>query len=223
MPRLLRRTSAPRLARCGDLHSLHLNAAGDLYACGGNGYGQLGIGLSDGANQPTWMYVYGALTGVFSGRGAFRGHRLWGNLFCWGSNAFGQVGDGTFTTQYSPKHVPSITYATALSQGPEAYHSVVLCNRPIMLSAVRLSATTVKGGTSLTGTVTLSAKAGAGGLVVKLSSSSTAAVVPASVTVPSGLNAATFTVTTKAVTAVTKPTIKGTLVVEKSAVLTINP
>ena len=79
------------------------------------------------------------------------------------------------------------------------------------LSSVSLNPTSVAGGTSSTGTVTLSAAAPAGGLVVTLASSSASATVPASVTVAAGQTTATFTVTTTAVAANATATITGTL------------
>lgn len=69
------------------------------------------------------------------------------------------------------------------------------------VSAVTLSATTVVGGTPVTGTVTLAAAAPPGGSTVVLTSDNTAAAtVPPTVTVPAGATRATFPVTTSAVT-----------------------
>lgn len=59
----------------------------------------------------------------------------------------------------------------------------------------------------MTGTVTLSSAAPAGGAVVTLSSSSNAAIVPSSVTVQAGATSATFTVTAGLVSAATPATI----------------
>src|SRR5438094_3725754 len=67
------------------------------------------------------------------------------------------------------------------------------------LSALTLSPTSVNGGSSSTGTVTLSGPAASGGAVVNLSSSASAAMVPLSVTVVQGYNSATFTVNTTTV------------------------
>jgi hypothetical protein len=68
------------------------------------------------------------------------------------------------------------------------------------LSTIRVSPTDVIGGNPSTGTATLTAAAPAGGFVVALSSdNTTAATVPASVTVPAGATSANFTVTTKPV------------------------
>ena len=71
-----------------------------------------------------------------------------------------------------------------------------------------LNPTSVKGGTSSTGTITLNGPAPAGGAVVTLKSSkTTAATVAASVTVPAGATTVNFTVSTKAVSAATSSTI----------------
>ena len=68
---------------------------------------------------------------------------------------------------------------------------------PGALASLSLNPTTATGGQSSQGTVTLSSPAPAGGVVVALSSTDTsAAQVPASVTVPAGVTSATFTVTT---------------------------
>jgi hypothetical protein len=78
---------------------------------------------------------------------------------------------------------------------------------PITLSSIAFNPTTVIGGSSSTGTVTLSAPAPNGGAVVYLSSSASAATVPTSVTVAAGATNATFTANTSAVTASTSVTI----------------
>jgi hypothetical protein len=67
------------------------------------------------------------------------------------------------------------------------------------LSTCSISPTTVQGGNTATGTVTLSANAPAGGAIVRLRSSDNRASVPASVTITAGTNSTTFTVTTSSV------------------------
>src|ERR1035437_9710056 len=63
-------------------------------------------------------------------------------------------------------------------------------------SSLTLNPTTVSDGQPSTGTVTLSAAAPSGGSTAGLSSNSTFAIVPSSVTVPAGAPSATFTVNT---------------------------
>ena len=93
------------------------------------------------------------------------------------------------------------------------------------LSSLSVSPTSVTGGNSSTGTVTLSGAAPSGGAVVTLSSSNTtAARVPSSVTVAAGVTSATFTVSTSAAAASTAVSISGTYGgVSRSASLTVTP
>jgi hypothetical protein len=79
------------------------------------------------------------------------------------------------------------------------------------VTSLSLQPTSVSGGGTSTGTVTLSAAAPAGGTVVTLSSGNTAvATVPDGVTVPAGGTTATFTAATNPVTTSTTVTIFAT-------------
>jgi len=93
------------------------------------------------------------------------------------------------------------------------------------LTSLALSPTSVTGGNSSTGTVTLSGPAPSGGAQVALSSSNTSvATVPSSVTVAAGATSATFTVSTSTVTASTTVMISASYAgVTKAASLTVNP
>src|SRR5439155_816686 len=95
----------------------------------------------------------------------------------------------------------------------------------VSLSSLTLNPSSVTGGNSSTGTVTLSGAAPAGGATVTLSSSNTAAAaVPSSVAVPAGATSATFPVNTSAVAASTTVTISASYGgVSKSATLTVTP
>ena len=93
----------------------------------------------------------------------------------------------------------------------------------VTLSAVAVNPTSVVGGTSSTGTVTLSAAAPSTGAVVSLSDNSTAATVPTSVTVAAGATSANFTVSTSTVAAATVATVTATYAgVSRTANLTVN-
>jgi trimeric autotransporter adhesin len=81
---------------------------------------------------------------------------------------------------------------------------------PVLLASVAMNPAVVVGGNPSTGTVTLNGPAPAGGALVTLSNTNTtAATVPASVTVAAGTTSITFNVTTTAVTASTSATITG--------------
>lgn len=93
------------------------------------------------------------------------------------------------------------------------------------LSAVSVSPSSVVGGNTSQGTVTLTSGAPSGGALVSLSSSnSSVAAVPASVTVAAGASSVTFNVTTSAVTANTSVTITATYSgVSRTVTLTVTP
>ena len=77
----------------------------------------------------------------------------------------------------------------------------------VSLSALGLSPADVTGGSSSTGTMTLSGPAPTGGAVISLSSSDPSVTVPASVTIPEGTTSATFAVSTSPVAAATTSTV----------------
>jgi alpha-tubulin suppressor-like RCC1 family protein len=204
----------------GGTHSLYLEASGTLWTTGQNQFGQLCIGTT--TNKNSWQFAGGGyidVAGTVSNSYAITGI---GDLYSCGYNTNGQIGDGTTMNRLSPVLVPGMPYCTGVARG-FGYHVAALTTPPVMLYALKLVPATLTGGSSAVGTVTLTALAGPGGLKVLLSSSSTAAGVPAAVTVPAGSKTATFPVTTTAVGVVTKPVIKATLVVSKSATLTVNP
>ncbi len=67
---------------------------------------------------------------------------------------------------------------------------------PAQLHSIDAVPGSVEGGNPSTGTITLSGTAPAGGIVVSVSSSSSVATVPATVTVPAGSSTATFNIAT---------------------------
>jgi hypothetical protein len=79
------------------------------------------------------------------------------------------------------------------------------------LAQLTLDTTSLMGGSSAQGTVTLTTGAPATGVVVSLSSNSSSASVPGTVAVAAGATSATFTVATQAVQATTDVTIVASL------------
>lgn len=96
---------------------------------------------------------------------------------------------------------------------------------PPTLASLTLNPTTVVGGNTSQGNVTLTSAAPSGGAVVSLTSGNTSvATVPSSVTVAAGSTSVTFTVSTVSVTANTSVTISGTYSgTTKNASLTVTP
>jgi len=154
---------------------------------------------SNGTAPYTWSITAGALpTGLtLSSSGVLSG----------APTAFGTF---NFTVTVMDSASPAHTASASLS---------VLINPAI--TSVALNPTTVNGGVSSTGTITLSGTAAAAATVT-LSSNSASATVPATATVAAGSTTGTFTATTTAVSATTAATITATYGVAKTAVLTVN-
>ena len=92
------------------------------------------------------------------------------------------------------------------------------------ITSVTLNPSSLAGGASSTGTVTLTGPAPVGGSVVTLASNNAAATLPATVTVAQGASSATFTITTTAVASAVSPIITATMgASSKTATLTVNP
>jgi peptidoglycan/xylan/chitin deacetylase (PgdA/CDA1 family) len=128
----------------------------------------------------------------------------------------------TFTATSSPVPSKILVTVTALYSGVSKTTIVTVTSAA--LSKVSVSPTSVRGGISSTGTVTLDAAAAAGGAIVSLTSSNTAAQVSQSVTVPAGAKTASFTATTSPVSATNVVTVTAFYSgVSKTATLTVTP
>ena len=132
----------------------------------------------------------------------------------------------TVTTETVP--ATNLVTISASASGSGAVSGVLTVNPAAAttptLSTLSLNPTSVVGGNSSTGTVTLSAAAPSGGVLVSLSDASAAVSVPASVTVAAGATSTNFTLTTSSVTASTLVSITASLGgVSRSATLTVNP
>ena len=95
-------------------HSCGLTASGTAYCWGGNSEGQLGIGAVLTPDCPeafctTPKRVVGDLTfsQLSAGTGYTCGVVTDGRLFCWGSNDFTNLGDGTEVARDRPVHIGS--------------------------------------------------------------------------------------------------------------------
>lgn len=116
---------------------------------------------------------------------------------------------GTFTiTTYPVTRVTDVRVRAAYP-GPTLYTTLTV-NPPFMLSSLTLARTSVKGGQTVTGTVTMSRAASADTVVELSSSLPGVASVPATVTIPAGSRTATFAVTTFPVTTTQNPVISAT-------------
>jgi hypothetical protein len=113
---------------------------------------------------------------------------------------------GTFPIEAKTVNAPTTATITA-TYGANTFSSVVTINPPWLLS-LTLNPSSVTGGNTSTGTVTIGSVAPAGGAVVTLSSSNTgAATVNWSVVIPAGESSAGFSINTKVLSTTQTTTI----------------
>ena len=113
----------------GGAHSLALTSTGRVYAWGDNTFGQLGDGTS-GNTRTTPVPVLLPAGAIITTLAAGVYHSLaltsTGQVYAWGYNGYGELGDGTITEQHTPVPVllPAGATITALAAG--VYHSLAL-------------------------------------------------------------------------------------------------
>ena len=132
---------------------------------------------------------------------------------------------GATTAQFSvtTHAVPNATTATISAVLGSVTQTASLTVSPPGLASLTLSPTTIYGGATSTGTVTLSSPAPQYGLVVNLTTTNINAIIPSYVFVAAGASSATFSVTAAYVSTSTSATITGTAGTStQSAILTIN-
>ena len=102
----------------GNYHSLALDESGNLWAWGNNAYGQLGDGTTTNRTSPVQIKQGTKFTQISAGNtyncSAIDSN---GNLWKWGINNYGQLGDGTTTQRTSPVQVKQGTKFTKISNG----------------------------------------------------------------------------------------------------------
>jgi alpha-tubulin suppressor-like RCC1 family protein len=108
----------------GEMFSLALRSDGTVWAWGHNGSGQLGNGTRYDSPVPVQVAGLSQVTGISAGFDASLATRTRGvtaltSVVTWGGNAYGQLGDGTFTDHLTPEQVTGINtpYIAGISAG----------------------------------------------------------------------------------------------------------
>lgn len=116
---------------CGENHNMAIKTNGTLWAWGYNAYGNLGDNTSTNRFQPVqaglangtstyWIAVSAGITHTVGLRadGA--------KAYAWGNNEFGQLGDGTLTSRFSPRQItlPAQNHIVNISAG--GYHTLAV-------------------------------------------------------------------------------------------------
>jgi E3 ubiquitin-protein ligase HERC4 len=96
---------------CGHFHTLALTNAGEIYAFGANGYGQLGLGFeSEKVTKPTLIKSIYGIPIAFICCGASHSFIVSksGSIYGWGKNIFGQLGIADTVSKYHPTQLKSL-------------------------------------------------------------------------------------------------------------------
>jgi alpha-tubulin suppressor-like RCC1 family protein len=123
----------------GENHSLAVTSSGQLYAFGENYFGQLGDATNNRTVEPnptptlvTLPGEVGRVTQVAGGEGNSLAITSSGQLYTFGENYFGQLGDTTNERTHEPNPTPTLVTlpsgatADTLARGPMAEHSLVV-------------------------------------------------------------------------------------------------
>ncbi|ODN02865.1 putative E3 ubiquitin-protein ligase HERC4 [Orchesella cincta] len=106
----------------GFFHSVVLTNSGEIYTCGSNSHGQLGLGYANGPNQTKFCLVelLVGLPTIMVTAGGFHSFALSvsGSVFGWGKNNSGQLGVGDTDDKCQPTQLATlrslgVTYITA--------------------------------------------------------------------------------------------------------------
>jgi len=109
----------------GPNHCLAVSG-GAVYAWGGNFAGQLGDGTKNDSNNPVQVVGLSGVTIIAVAAGSAHSLALddKGNVWAWGANWSGRLGDGTFADHATPVKVNGLTGVTAIAAGRD--HSLAL-------------------------------------------------------------------------------------------------
>jgi alpha-tubulin suppressor-like RCC1 family protein len=140
----------------GEYHSLALSSLGLVYSWGRNLSGQLGTGNNLNQNYPVAVDVRGVLSNkvivsISSGLSHSVALSADGELFAWGDNQYGQLGDGTKVARTSPVAVRTdgvLKDSRIVSVASFAAHNLALTSDGVLVawginSGGRLGAGTV--------------------------------------------------------------------------------
>lgn len=200
-----------RLPSCSTLE-LDAEPAGQSVNAGSSTNYTLAVTPSSGSGATTFT-----VTGLPSGAGY-----TVGSISGKGSTT---LAINTASTTPAGTYVLDIAATNGVTDASSVVLTVNSATTLVTVSSVTLNPNSVAGGNSSSGTVTLSAAAPSGGVVVNLSSSDPGvATAPASVTVAAGALSAAFAVTTSSVTTATDVLITGSYNGSSaSATLAVNP
>ncbi|XP_034967461.1 E3 ISG15--protein ligase HERC5 isoform X2 [Zootoca vivipara] len=130
-PRLLKELGDKRIVQiaCGDHHSLALSKGGELFAWGQNDYGQVAAGREiNPITEPrlVWELEGIPLAKIAAGSAHSVVLSVFGTVYSWGKNAYGQLGLGDTEERRSPTIVKALEHEKTVFVSCGGEHTAVL-------------------------------------------------------------------------------------------------
>jgi alpha-tubulin suppressor-like RCC1 family protein len=118
----------PTAISAGAFHSLAIGSNGRLYAWGSNDQGELGDGTTTEHDSPEVITLASGVTPTAIAAGYYHSLVIGsdGNLYAWGYNEIGQLGDGTTTEHDSPEVITLASGVTPTAISAAYYHSMAI-------------------------------------------------------------------------------------------------
>ncbi|SDE24759.1 Ig-like domain repeat protein [Glycomyces harbinensis] len=125
-------TTVTGIAAGTGFQSYALTSTGELLAWGDNTYGQIGDGTNTHRSEPVSVHLPEGtiITQVASGDDHAVALTDTGQVWSWGYNRYGQVGDGTTTNRNEPVEVRQPEAQPAVAIGVGSYHSLAIAQSP---------------------------------------------------------------------------------------------
>ncbi|XP_063166473.1 E3 ISG15--protein ligase HERC5-like [Candoia aspera] len=130
-PRLLKELGNKQIVQiaCGDHHSMALSKGGELFVWGQNEHGQLGVGREmDLIKEPQLVQVLEGipLVKIAAGSAHSMAISVFGTVYSWGKNMFGQLGLGDTEDRYIPANVKALDHKKTVFISCGGEHTAVL-------------------------------------------------------------------------------------------------
>jgi alpha-tubulin suppressor-like RCC1 family protein len=118
----------PTAISAGAFHTLAIGSDGRLYAWGDNDQGELGDGTTTERDSPEAITLAAGVTPTAIAAGYYHSLAIGsdGNLYAWGYNEIGQLGDGTTTEHDSPEVITLASGVTPTEISAVYYHSMAI-------------------------------------------------------------------------------------------------